>query len=113
MIELARTQDEEVGDGTTTVIVLAGEMLKVALPFFERNIHPTIMCQGYMRALEDSLKVTPRIHLSQLMGGISTRESPHLLVPYKNSKMYPKLPSVFSFLPRVRLTQRRSCLCRS
>merc|ERR1712054_4698 len=61
MIELARTQDEEVGDGTTSVIVLAGEMLKVALPFFERNIHPTIICQGYMRALEDALKVMDEI----------------------------------------------------
>merc|ERR1719324_1390168 len=61
MIELARTQDEEVGDGTTSVIVLAGEMLKVSLPFFDRNIHPTIICQGYMRALEDSLKVMDEI----------------------------------------------------
>jgi len=61
MIELARTQDEEVGDGTTSVIVLAGEMLKVSLPFFERNIHPTIICQGYMRALEDALKVMEEI----------------------------------------------------
>merc|ERR1712070_563582 len=61
MIELSRTQDEEVGDGTTSVIVLAGEMLKVALPFFERNIHPTIICQGYMRALEDALKVMDEI----------------------------------------------------
>merc|ERR1712070_798531 len=57
MIELARTQDEEVGDGTTSVIVLAGEMLKVSTPFFERNIHPTIICPGYMRALEDALAV--------------------------------------------------------
>jgi len=57
MIELARTQDEEVGDGTTSVIVLAGEMLKVAEPFFERHIHPTVICQGYMRALEDAVKV--------------------------------------------------------
>jgi len=61
MIELARTQDEEVGDGTTSVIVLAGEMLKVSLPFFERNIHPTIICQGYMRALEDALKIMDEI----------------------------------------------------
>merc|ERR1712159_461584 len=61
MIELSRTQDEEVGDGTTSVIVLAGEMLKVSTPFFERNIHPTIICQGYMRALEDALKVMDEI----------------------------------------------------
>merc|ERR1712054_278010 len=57
MIELSRTQDEEVGDGTTSVIVLAGEILKVSADFFERNIHPTIICQGYMRALEDAIKV--------------------------------------------------------
>lgn len=61
MIELSRTQDEEVGDGTTSVIVLAGEMLRVALPFFERNIHPTIICQGYMRALDDALNVMNEI----------------------------------------------------
>ncbi|SLM33434.1 t-complex protein 1 subunit gamma [Lasallia pustulata] len=40
MIELSRTQDEEVGDGTTTVIILAGEILAQALPQLERNIHP-------------------------------------------------------------------------
>jgi len=61
MIELARTQDEEVGDGTTSVIVLAGEMLKVSEPFFEQNIHPTVICQGYMRALEDADKIMEEI----------------------------------------------------
>merc|ERR1712054_460708 len=61
MIELARTQDEEVGDGTTSVIVLAGEIIRVALPFFERNIHPTIICQGYMRALDDAINVMNEI----------------------------------------------------
>merc|ERR1711959_627204 len=57
MIELSRTQDEEVGDGTTSVIVLAGEILKVSHDFFERNIPPTVICQGYMRALEDAITV--------------------------------------------------------
>merc|ERR1711959_590671 len=54
MIELSRTQDEEVGDGTTSVLILAGEMLTNATDFFERNIHPTIICKGYMKALEDA-----------------------------------------------------------
>merc|ERR1711939_720449 len=61
MIELSRTQDEEVGDGTTSVIVLAGEILKVSEQFFERSIHPTVICQGYMRALEDALSITESI----------------------------------------------------
>jgi len=54
MIELSRTQDEEVGDGTTSVLILAGEMLTNATDFFERNIHPTLICKGYMKALEDA-----------------------------------------------------------
>ena len=41
MIELSRAQDEEVGDGTTSVIVLAGEILSSALPFIEKDIHPS------------------------------------------------------------------------
>merc|ERR1719386_593287 len=44
MIELARAQDEEVGDGTTSVIILAGELLHVAEPLLHKNIHPTIIC---------------------------------------------------------------------
>jgi T-complex protein 1 subunit gamma len=51
MIELARAQDEEVGDGTTSVIILAGEMMAVARPFIERDIHPTIICSAYYQAL--------------------------------------------------------------
>ncbi|KAL8554444.1 hypothetical protein ACS0TY_002586 [Phlomoides rotata] len=43
MIELSRTQDEEVGDGTTSVIVLAGEMLHVAEAFIDKNYHPTVI----------------------------------------------------------------------
>lgn len=57
MIELSRTQDEEVGDGTTSVIVLAGEMLHVAIPFMERkNIHPTVVVGAFARALTSALE---------------------------------------------------------
>jgi T-complex protein 1 subunit gamma len=55
MLELSRAQDEEVGDGTTSVIVLAGEVLSVAEPWLERNMHPTIIITSYVRALEDAL----------------------------------------------------------
>ncbi|TRY86366.1 hypothetical protein DNTS_012143 [Danionella cerebrum] len=43
MIEISRTQDEEVGDGTTSVIILAGEMLSVAEQFLEQQMHPTVI----------------------------------------------------------------------
>ncbi|EPX74514.1 chaperonin-containing T-complex gamma subunit Cct3 [Schizosaccharomyces octosporus yFS286] len=63
MIELARTQDEEVGDGTTSVIILAGEILAAASPLLERKIHPVVMIRSFKQALEDALKVIDKITL--------------------------------------------------
>jgi len=60
MIELSRAQDEEVGDGTTSVIILAGEMLILAEPFLRNNLHPTVIVQGYNRALQEALEVLER-----------------------------------------------------
>ncbi|CAK9825116.1 T-complex protein 1 subunit gamma [Anthophora retusa] len=57
MIEIARTQDEEVGDGTTSVIVLAGEILSVAEPFLEQHMHPTIIIRAFRQALEDIVTI--------------------------------------------------------
>ena len=74
LIELSRAQDEEVGDGTTSVIVLAAEMLsvfemcgnatfiaivflQVAEPLLDKNIHPTLIVRGYLQALESVLKL--------------------------------------------------------
>ncbi|XP_013408960.1 T-complex protein 1 subunit gamma-like [Lingula anatina] len=57
MIEIARTQDEEVGDGTTSVIILAGEMLAVAEPFLLQEMHPTIIISAFRQALEDMVEI--------------------------------------------------------
>jgi len=61
MIELSRTQDEEVGDGTTSVIILAGEILAQALPHLERNIHPVVIIAAYKRALAEALAIVDSI----------------------------------------------------
>ena len=61
MIELARAQDEEVGDGTTSVIILAGEMLAVSEQFFLKEIHPSVVVAGYYKALEDAIKIAESI----------------------------------------------------
>ncbi|KAI1083875.1 T-complex protein 1 [Whalleya microplaca] len=63
MIELSRTQDEEVGDGTTTVIILGGEILAQALPHLERNIHPVVIISAFKRALKDALDIIDEISL--------------------------------------------------
>merc|ERR1712242_234085 len=57
MIEIARTQDEEVGDGTTSVIILAAEVLGISHQFLEEKIHPTVIIQAYRQALEDSINM--------------------------------------------------------
>lgn len=61
MIELSRAQDEEVGDGTTSVIILAGEMLKVSEQFFKKEIHPSVVVSGYYKALEDAINYAESI----------------------------------------------------
>lgn len=61
MIELCRTQDEEVGDGTTSVVVLAGEVLASSALFLERKVHPIQIISAFKRALEDGLKVMDEI----------------------------------------------------
>ncbi|AET41496.1 chaperonin-containing T-complex subunit CCT3 Ecym_8211 [Eremothecium cymbalariae DBVPG len=62
MLELSRTQDEEVGDGTTTVIILAGELLAQCAPYIlEKKIHPVIIIQALKRALGDALEVVKQV----------------------------------------------------
>lgn len=52
VIELARVQDEEVGDGTTSVIIMTGQLMLAARPFMEMNLHPTIVVSAYYKALD-------------------------------------------------------------
>ena len=62
MIELSRTQDEEVGDGTTSVIILAGEILAQCAPYLiEKNIHPVIIIQSLKKALADALEIIKEV----------------------------------------------------
>jgi T-complex protein 1 subunit gamma len=64
MIELARAQDEEVGDGTTSVIILAGEVLAAVETFLEKDIHPTVIVNAYFRALDEIVKITNELGVS-------------------------------------------------
>jgi len=57
MVEVAQTQEEEVGDGTTTAVVLAGELLKQAEDLLDQEIHPTVITKGYRKAREKSTEV--------------------------------------------------------
>jgi T-complex protein 1 subunit gamma len=57
LIEIARTQDEECGDGTTSVVILAGEFCAMAEQFLLQQMHPTVIIGAYRRALEDGITI--------------------------------------------------------
>jgi len=61
MIELARAQDEEVGDGTTSVIILSGEMLRHAAPILQDDMHPTVITRAYNLALDHCLEICKKL----------------------------------------------------
>lgn len=57
MVDIAKTQDKEVGDGTTSVVIMAGELLKGAGDLLEQGLHPTTVVRGYKMAAERAGKV--------------------------------------------------------
>jgi thermosome len=61
MVEIAKTQDDMVGDGTTTAVVLASELLKKAEELLDQNIHPTILVSGYRKATQKAIEVIEKI----------------------------------------------------
>jgi len=63
MVEIAKTQETEVGDGTTTVALLAGKLLENAETLLDRRIHPTVIVKGYNLAMEKSLEILEEIAL--------------------------------------------------
>ena len=56
IVEVAKAQDDEVGDGTTTAVILAGELLKSAGELLDKGIHPTIIVSGYRKAEQEALR---------------------------------------------------------
>ncbi|MCS7104431.1 MAG: TCP-1/cpn60 chaperonin family protein, partial [Thermofilaceae archaeon] len=57
LVAIAKAQDDEVGDGTTTTVILTGELIKEAEKLLEKNIHPTVIISGYKKALERAEEV--------------------------------------------------------
>jgi len=90
LVEAAKAQDDEVGDGTTTTAVLATELLKKARELMDKEVHPTVIADGYKIALEEALKKLQEISID-IKGNkkgfrkvISTVVARGLLEPYKD-----------------------------
>ena len=69
MVEVAKTQDREVGDGTTTAVVIAGELLKKAEDLLEQDIHPTVITKGFRMAKKRSLET-----LNSIASGVTIND---------------------------------------
>ena len=64
MVEVAKTQDDMVGDGTTTSVILAGELLRKAEELLAQNIHPTIIVQGYRKAVDKAIEALAKLAIN-------------------------------------------------
>jgi thermosome len=64
MVEVAKATDDAVGDGTTSVVVFAGRLLEKAEELLDKNVHPTIIVEGYRRAAEKALEILGDIAIS-------------------------------------------------
>ena len=61
VVEVAKTQDDECGDGTTTAVVLAGELLKQSESLIDANVHPTVITNGFKMAAAKAVEVLDNI----------------------------------------------------
>lgn len=73
MVEIAKTQDEEVGDGTTTAVVLAGELLKSATELIDQDVHASTIVNGYKNAAGHAIK-----NLEDLSEKVSIKDTKNL-----------------------------------
>ncbi|MDD6257398.1 thermosome subunit alpha [Methanobrevibacter boviskoreani] len=66
LVEVAKTQEDEVGDGTTTAVIIAGELLKQSEELLDMDIHPTIIAMGYRQAAEKAQEILDEIAISDI-----------------------------------------------
>ncbi|MEM2025780.1 MAG: thermosome subunit alpha, partial [Desulfurococcaceae archaeon] len=85
LVEVAKAQDAEVGDGTTSAVVLAGSLLSKAEELLDQDVHPSIIIDGYTKALRESIKI---LHENALSIGIKDRETLRKIVKTSIASKY-------------------------
>lgn len=91
LVDVSLSQDAEVGDGTTTVVILSGELLRAAKPFVEEGVHPRSIIRSYRQAC--ALAVSKVKELSVSLEGKSDEEKRDLLVKCAATSLNSKLVS--------------------
>ncbi len=64
MVEVAKTQDDMVGDGTTTAVILSGELLRKAEELLNQNIHPTVILGGFRKAVQKAVEALDKVAIT-------------------------------------------------
>jgi thermosome len=72
MVEVAKTQDNMVGDGTTTSVILAGELLRKAEELLAQNIHPTVIVNGYRKAVDKAMEALAKLAITVDLDDLET-----------------------------------------
>ncbi len=72
MVEVAKTQDNMVGDGTTTSVILAGELLRKAEELLAQNIHPTVIVNGYRKAVDTAVEALAKLAITVNLDDLET-----------------------------------------
>jgi thermosome len=91
LVEVAKTQDKEAGDGTTSAVIIAGELLSRAEELIDKNIHPTVIIDGYRKAADKALETLEKIAIpidlkshDYLKKAASTSMGSKLVAEYKD-----------------------------
>lgn len=84
LVEVAKTQDNEVGDGTTTVVILTGQLLEEAEKLLEKDVHPTVIVEGYKKAADKAREIVDG--LSETVNATDSELLERLQLPRWNKK---------------------------
>ena len=99
LVESAKAVDAEVGDGTTSVVVLAGELLAKAENLLDQNIHPTIIIEGYKKTMNKAIEILDEISIKVDVKDIDTPEGLERARPHLRRIAYSTLSSKYLATP--------------
>jgi len=101
LVETAKAVDAEVGDGTTSAVVLASALLEKAESLLDQNIHPTIIIEGYKKAMNKALEILDEISMKVSIGDLEKPEEVEKIKPELKKVLFSTLASKYVATPDI------------